>query len=115
MREIWKDIKGFEGHYQVSNKGRIKSLDKSFLVERNGRVYTRTLKGKIRKFYFDFDKHASVTLSMNGIITHCLIGRLVYETFIGEIKDNLVICYKDNNSRNLCINNLCLKKKQSGK
>ncbi len=28
MQEVWKDIKGYEGYYQVSNLGRIKSLDR---------------------------------------------------------------------------------------
>lgn len=28
MEEVWKDIKGYEGYYQVSNLGRVKSLDR---------------------------------------------------------------------------------------
>ena len=43
MQEIWKDILGYEGYYQISNKGRIKSLDR--YVERKGKFIK--VKGKI--------------------------------------------------------------------
>ena len=33
--EIWKDIKGYEGYYQVSNLGRVKSLDR-YIIDRRG-------------------------------------------------------------------------------
>ena len=36
--EIWKDIKGYEGRYQVSNLGNVKSLDRE-IVYSNGKVY----------------------------------------------------------------------------
>lgn len=43
MEEIWKDIKGYEGKYQVSNFGRVRSLNR---LKWNGRVYCNQ-KGKI--------------------------------------------------------------------
>jgi hypothetical protein len=46
-REIWKDIEGFEGLYQVSNMGRVRSLDRE---DRNGRGWKGTmLSSKLRK------------------------------------------------------------------
>ena len=45
-KEIWKDIEGFEGMYQVSNMGRVKSLERTVW---NNRGYYRTLHEKIRK------------------------------------------------------------------
>ena len=45
MEEIWVDIKGYEDFYQVSNQGRVRSLDRE--VIRNGRV--TKLKGKVLK------------------------------------------------------------------
>lgn len=38
MKEIWKDIKGYEGLYQVSNLGRVKSL-KRYVKEKNGKCH----------------------------------------------------------------------------
>ena len=46
MQEIWKDIKNFEGCYQVSNLGRIKSLPKKYIMP-NGSIGIR--KEKILK------------------------------------------------------------------
>ena len=36
MKEIWKDIPNYEGHYQISNFGRVKSLDR-YIISKNGR------------------------------------------------------------------------------
>lgn len=36
MTEVWKDIKGYEGRYQVSNMGRVKSLERT-VIKKNGR------------------------------------------------------------------------------
>ena len=45
MEEIWKDVKGFKGIYQVSNLGRVKSLKR---VVRDNRGY-RTVRERILK------------------------------------------------------------------
>lgn len=37
MKEIWKDIKGFEGLYQVSNLGNVKSLNRD-IMDKNGKI-----------------------------------------------------------------------------
>ena len=37
MKEVWKDIKGFEGFYQVSNMGRVKSLERT-ITRKDGRT-----------------------------------------------------------------------------
>lgn len=39
MEEIWKDISGYEGLYEVSNLGRVRSIPRKLLVSRNGTVY----------------------------------------------------------------------------
>ena len=44
MEEIWKDIKGFEGRYQVSNLGRVRGLDRWSLGDK-----PQFIKGKILK------------------------------------------------------------------
>ena len=47
MEEIWKDIEGFEGLYQVSNLGRVRSLDRIAKRQRNGQSYDIPVNGKI--------------------------------------------------------------------
>lgn len=49
-REIWKDIPDYEGEYQVSNKGRVRSLDRTRTVkDAHGGYMTRTDRGKIMR------------------------------------------------------------------
>jgi len=49
MQEIWKDVPGHEGMYQVSNLGRVKSLGWKAPSIRNGRYFERKVNGKILK------------------------------------------------------------------
>lgn len=81
MKEIWKDIKGYEGLYQVSNFGNVKSIRRNKL-----------LKQKLNK-----TGYYSVVLSVNGKIKCYLTHRLVAETFITN-PDNLP-CVNHKNER----------------
>ena len=45
--EIWKDIEGYKGLYQVSSLGRVRSLDREIVVLRGGNYYSKTQKGCI--------------------------------------------------------------------
>ena len=50
MTEVWKPIVGFEGQYDVSNLGRVRSLPRAVQqVRRNGKTHTIHLKGRILK------------------------------------------------------------------
>ena len=86
--EIWKDIKGFEGIYQASNLGRVKSLSR-FKKGKNGSSVTvkeRILKPKINSCgYFQ------VGLFKNSIGKFYMVHRLVFETFNGSIPEGLQV------------------------
>ena len=91
MKEIWKDIKGYEGMYQVSNLGRVRSL-------KYGKY--KILKGSKTNGYLQ------VRLSKNGYQTTYRIHRLVAETFIDKIEgkncvDHINGIRDDNRSENL--------------
>lgn len=84
MTEIWKDIKGFEGLYQVSNLGRIKSLER-YVKSSKGTVML--VNSKILKPCSSGHYHYSkVTLRKNNCNYVFLIHRLVAEAFIPNIK-----------------------------
>lgn len=84
--EIWRDIKGYEGLYQVSNLGRVRSLER-VAIFKDGR--NRVVKVKIVKPHKNKQTgYLQVSLSKNGIHKHFNIHRLVAEAFIPN-PDNL--------------------------
>lgn len=78
MNEIWKDIEGYEGYYQVSNLGRVKSLERRVPVK-NG--YFRVKKMAFKKEQRINSGYMIVNLS-RGFIKNHLIHRLVASAFI---------------------------------
>lgn len=81
IEEIWKDILGYEGLYQVSSYGRVRSLDR----------YDRMnhfLKGRILKLYTRKGGYLFVQLHLNGKGKNYLVHRLVAIAFIPN-PDNL--------------------------
>lgn len=78
QEEIWRDIKGFEGLYQVSNLGRVKSVER--LTIRNGRNYP--IKEKLLSLHHDKDGYIVVSLSNLGKSSPYKVHRLVCEAFL---------------------------------
>ena len=78
MKEIWKDIKDYEGLYQVSNLGRVKSLDK-YVRSKNNSFALK--KGRILKSSVTKRGYKKVGLWKNGVKWY-LIHRLVAQAFI---------------------------------
>ena len=76
--EIWKPVKGYEGLYEVSNLGNLRSLDKHIMY---GNRYC-LLKGKPMKPYLISTGYLMAELYKNSQRTHYLIHRLVSEAFI---------------------------------
>lgn len=77
--EIWKDIKNYEGLYQVSNLGRVKSLDR-VLKQKNG--IEKRVKGIILKQNCKKTGYLTVVLQKNNKQKTMLVHRLVAEAFI---------------------------------
>lgn len=108
MLEIWKDVPGYEGLYQVSNLGNVKSLN----YNKTGNE--KILKQKIRKN----TNYLVVCLCKKGLHKDKFVHRLVLEafnpnkndtkSFKDEIinYDKLVVNHIDENKHNNCINNL---------
>lgn len=82
MKEIWKDIKGYEGMYQISSFGRVKSLERVVEYLYNGNKKTKRIKEQILKPQQIKKGYLVVGLSKNNKHTHALISRLVAEAFI---------------------------------
>jgi len=99
MIEEWRPIEGYEGLYDVSSYGRVRSLDRY-----DNRNCFR--KGHILKQSNDGRGYMSIVLCLNGIFKRYLIHRLVAQTFIPN-PDNLPqVNHKDENKSNNRIENL---------
>ena len=101
--EIWKDVVGYEGYYQVSNLGRVKSLDR---VITNKMGVVRNLNGFVKKLTPGDNGYMGVTLSRNGKYTRRYVHRLVAEAFIPNKEKLPFINHKDENKDNNHVDNL---------
>jgi NUMOD4 motif-containing protein/HNH endonuclease len=84
--EIWKDIPEYEGLYQVSNMGRVKSLDR-WITQKYSRekgYYNRLMLGKIINPFSDKNGYQYVSLSKDNKVKRGCVHYLVLKTFIGE-------------------------------
>lgn len=101
-QEIWKDVKGYEGHYQVSNYGNVRSI--------------KFCKIKILK-PSNINGYLMVPLYLDGEKKREMVHRLVYSTFVEDIPNfiaikgmdpqkQLVINHKDENKSNNRLENL---------
>ena len=103
MKEIWKDIEGYEGLYQISNLGKVRSLDR-FIVKKNGSI--QKYKGRILLASDDMHGYDHVSLSKGSSVKKKKIYRLVAETFIENPDKLKVVNHIDGNKSNNCVSNL---------
>lgn len=109
MSEEWRNIHGFEGLYQVSNFGRVKSLEfKQTIKNRWGTLTTRVIKEKMLKDWRPAHqrKYAHVILYKNGKGKTAGIHTLVAAAFLGPRPVSMVICHNDGNKANNNVDNL---------
>lgn len=100
-QEIWKDIPNYEGFYQASNLGRIRSVDRYVYHGTRKRFW----KGQIIKPKIDHDYY-SVCLSKHGKIRYYRVHRLVAFAFIVNPQNKPYINHIDGNKRNNRVENL---------
>lgn len=107
LQEVWKDVVGYEGYYQVSNLGRVKSLDReiSYIDPRWGAHVTKKISEKILRPR-GYKRYLCISLSKNNIFHGREIHRLVLETFVGPCPEGMVCCHRDGNRHNNNLDNL---------
>ena len=97
--ELWKDVKSFEGLYQVSTLGRVRSLDK--YIDVKIRNVDKVLKrGNILKLTYNKNGYLKVFLCKNGKRTNFFVHRLVAEAFISNPNNLPCVNHKDEDKTN---------------
>ena len=103
MNEIWKDVVGYENLYQVSNLGRVRSLDKKVRCKNKGYRITR---GKILRSQINYKGYECITLTKDKKRKSFKLHRLVAMAFIPCNNKKLQINHIDGNKLNNKVENL---------
>lgn len=105
IKEIWKDISGFEGKYQISNLGRVKSLSRF-------RVYGKTASGITKEIILKLSTpksqygYAVLSFWVNARVKTFKVHRLVAEAFIPNPENKPQVNHIDSNRSNNHVSNL---------
>lgn len=100
--EVWRPIAGYEGLYEVSSLGQVRSLDRIINEIFKGTPYTRNIKGRVLRQRKIYRGYCAITLKNKSLFIH----RIVAEAFVPN-PDNLPeINHKDENKLNNRADNL---------
>lgn len=103
--EIWKDIKGYEGIYQISNLGRVKSLARKIPIEAWGKKRLRSIPERIMQLE-QVNGYFTLSLKKDGKRKHHKVHRLVAESFLENHEEKRCVNHIDGNKENNCVDNL---------
>jgi hypothetical protein len=101
--EKWLDIPEYEGIYQISDQGRIRSLDR-MVRQRFGGLQHR--KGQIISPWVNPEGYSFVMLNKETSFRRWRVHRLVLTVFMGPPEPGMECCHRDSNPRNNRIENL---------
>ena len=101
--ERWKPVTGHEGIYEVSNHGRVRSVDRT-VTRSDGQVHRR--KGKLLRTPLNQRGYQVVNLCIQGKCQMRTVHSLVAETFIGTRPEGMEVCHNDGSKTNNHVDNL---------
>lgn len=107
MEEIWKDIAGYEGIYQVSNLGKIRSCERKIFYKKGSpRSSYKTEASKIMSQHLSSSGYYVVTFGSGGKHRTFSVHRIVAQAFILNQENKPQVNHIDGNRLNNCANNL---------
>ena len=101
--EVWKPVVEWEGYYEVSNLGRVRTVPR-VIVRSDGT--TQSLRGRIRKLQVAHDGRMLVMMCRDSRVQSRLVHRLVARAFLGEPAADQVVCHNDGDPTNNRAENL---------
>lgn len=90
MPEEWRPVVGYEGLYEVSSLGQVRSLDR---MVKHSKAKKRFCKGKLLKACLGVRGYFVVVLNKQGKAIQFPVHRLVAVTFLGQSPENCVVCH----------------------
>jgi hypothetical protein len=105
IAEIWKSVRGFDG-YEVSNLGRVRSIDRVSKQIRYGKKSEVFFRGKIIRLSTNQRGYLQVCLWRNNRPTGFVVHRLIAETFLREINQGEEVNHFDFDKQNNALSNL---------
>lgn len=105
--ETWRTIPAFEGLYEISDHGRVRSLARrETVVSPRARTFVRSRAGRIIRQSTDKAGYKRVHLYNGAVDKHALVHCLVADAFIGSRPDGLLVCHNDGDKGHNRPNNL---------
>lgn len=104
MSELWKEVKGFEGYYEVSNLGKVRSVDR--IVYDTVRKCNRLLKGRVLVERDNGYGYKSVMFCKEHKLYNKYVHIMVAEAFIDNPLNLPTVNHKDENKSNNKVSNL---------
>jgi hypothetical protein len=109
MTETWKPVVGFEGFYEVSDCGRARTINRSFLRRHNktDKMVLYSYRGRVCKTWMGTETgYQMIDLNANGRAAKRAVHVLVLEAFIGPRPKGCVACHNDGSRTNNALTNL---------
>ena len=93
--EIWKSIDGYEGYYEVSNMGNVRSLSRTQSFMRFGAEVLRKMKGRVLSPGTNVQGYPVVILGKNGVKYTARVHKVVANAFVSGHRPGLVVDHKN--------------------
>ena len=106
MMEVWKSVPGYEGFYEVSSLGMVRSLPHPIRKRRGNFIVTEMYEGKILKQYANHKGYLMVRMYKNGLSHDFPVHHLVLLSFVPNPENLPQVNHKDEDKKNNRVENL---------
>lgn len=102
-KERWRPVVGYEGIYEVSDQGRVRSLDR-IITQHDG--MKRPMRGRILQQAVRDDGHTQVNMKYMGVAVTRKVHRMVAMAFLGPCPEGMEVCHNNGNPADNRLSNL---------